>query len=1078
MEDQIGNTETEAAQPMESEFPAGSKELKLHEVIAKCSLDFDEWTSLISEIEKTYPDDIEKICLVYDSFLSKFPLCHGYWTKYAYHKARLCSVDKVVEIFERAVQSATYCVGVWVEYSIFSMSAFEDPSDIRRLFKRGLSFVGRDYLCHTLWDKYIEFELSQRQWSSLAHIYIEALRFPTKMLHHYFHSFKRLGALWEEEMGCHGSSTLDQSEPLSNEEVHKDQISCVVKELLEPSIGLASSKALHKYLTIGELLYREACQLDEKIVTFETNIRRSYFHVKSLDANQLENWHRYVDFVEKQGDFDWAVKLYERCLIPCANYPEFWMRYVDFMETKGGREISNYALDRATRIFINRVPVIHLFGARYKEHKGDAFGAQEALLHCHTDSDSNFVENVTVKANMERRLGNFMAASKVYEEALEMAAVKKKLHSLPLLYIRFSRLKYMITNSADAARDVLIDGIKHLPHCKLLLEELINFAMIHGGKHHINIVDTIISNAISPGSDVSPRLNMKDAEDVSNLYLEFVDLCGNIDEVRRAWNQHIRLFPYSIRNFYEQSTMPKDLKLTEEGRGEAKYDDMMPQQPAGHCSSDHQIQLTLQDKKLPLPQTSEDMSAQGSTDQVSVQKLTSPENQDIQFEHAIIDQLQSGEPYNEPQKLKLPALEASEQPTKAASEPEVSEQHRENTAEPNITSDLVCQVTEETGCIQASQEYSNGNDVKQENDLESEQDLKPPSLASLSLHPQGSMSPDSVPPMPLNCKAPQETSNVNESMRESNCNINEDGASDSARSYQNPVPTQPLPQSNVPANIGGNWSQMNNSGKARRDSKFGPRGHMQRKPHQQRQASPQQYPPAEMGSSMPMSQGHYPQIASTQSPQVQQVSQAQVHHQAATGPGNMTTPISWPLQNVQQSNYSSYQSQLSTQATAPQISHYPVQGEGQQATQNSQAYNQWWQYYYYQQQQFLLQQQQIQQQQQQQQPQQLSSQQYQQQQLQLQQHYFQLQQPQLQQHQFLFHQQQHCMQQVVQQPQQLPLEQRQHQQQNGTPQIQEWNGNYCQQQDQGAAPSHVSGACAPVVLSLSPHSQRSTPPDQ
>lgn len=44
--------------------------------------------------------------------------------------------------------------------------------------------------------------------------------------------------------------------------------------------------------------------------------------------------------------------------------------------------------------------------------------------------------------------------------------------------------------------------------------------MIHGGKHHINIVDTIISNAISPGSDVSPRLNMKDAEDVSNLYLE------------------------------------------------------------------------------------------------------------------------------------------------------------------------------------------------------------------------------------------------------------------------------------------------------------------------------------------------------------------------------------------------------------------------------------------------------------------------------------------------------------------------------------------------------------------------------
>jgi len=46
------------------------------------------------------------------------------------------------------------------------------------------------------------------------------------------------------------------------------------------------------------------------------------------------------------------VKLYERCLIVCANYPEYWMRYVDFMEAKGGREIANYSLDRATEIHL------------------------------------------------------------------------------------------------------------------------------------------------------------------------------------------------------------------------------------------------------------------------------------------------------------------------------------------------------------------------------------------------------------------------------------------------------------------------------------------------------------------------------------------------------------------------------------------------------------------------------------------------------------------------------------------------------------------------------------------------------
>lgn len=77
-------------------------------------------------------DDIEKISSVYDSFLSEFPLCHGYWRRYADHKTRLCSVDKAVEVFERAVQAATYSVPLWVDYCSFSMSVFEDPFDIRR----------------------------------------------------------------------------------------------------------------------------------------------------------------------------------------------------------------------------------------------------------------------------------------------------------------------------------------------------------------------------------------------------------------------------------------------------------------------------------------------------------------------------------------------------------------------------------------------------------------------------------------------------------------------------------------------------------------------------------------------------------------------------------------------------------------------------------------------------------------------------------------------------------------------------------------------------------------------------------
>lgn len=43
---------------------------------------------------------------------------------------------------------------------------------------------------------------------------------------------------------------------------------------------------------------------------------------------------------------------------------------------------------------------------------------------------------------------------------------------------------------------------------------------MHGGKRHLNVVDSIVATAISPQSSVSDVLNAKDAEDISSLYLE------------------------------------------------------------------------------------------------------------------------------------------------------------------------------------------------------------------------------------------------------------------------------------------------------------------------------------------------------------------------------------------------------------------------------------------------------------------------------------------------------------------------------------------------------------------------------
>lgn len=47
-----------------------------------------------------------------------------------------------------------------------------------------------------------------------------------------------------------------------------------------------------------------------------------------------------------------VVKLYERCVIACANYPEYWTRYVLSMEASGSMDLANNVLARATQVFV------------------------------------------------------------------------------------------------------------------------------------------------------------------------------------------------------------------------------------------------------------------------------------------------------------------------------------------------------------------------------------------------------------------------------------------------------------------------------------------------------------------------------------------------------------------------------------------------------------------------------------------------------------------------------------------------------------------------------------------------------
>ncbi|CAL1400714.1 unnamed protein product [Linum trigynum] len=974
---------------------------KLLEVIAEGSLTFEEWTSLISLIEKTYPDDIEKLCLVYDPFFSEYPLCHVYWRKYVNHTIKLCSPEKVVEVFERAVESAMYCVDIWVDYCTFGCMAFDDPSDARRLFKRAISFVGKDYLCHMLWDKYVEFEFSQQQWSFLAEIYIQTLRFPTKKLPEYYDSFKKLVGVFRDEMESQSKPNVEEpvESMLSTEgpiSYKQDEVSGIIRDLLDPSSTAAGIIALQKYVAIGEHSYQEACLLNAKIICFEAHINRSYFHVKPLEVSELENWHQYLDFADSHGDFDWALKLYQRCLIPCANYPELWVRYVEFLERKGGKELADFALHRATKTFLKRVSLMHLFNARFKEYRGDVSSARAAFLAC--DAESDFVENVIRKANMERRLGNFKNAAKTCKQALEVAAAKGKHDVLPLIYIHLSRLKYLTTGSEDAAVDTLTDSIKQIPCSKLLIEELIKFAMAHRGSRHINVIGSIVAYAVSSKPGSSQGLSTKDGEEIFRLYLEFVDLCGNIHDVRKAWVQHVTLFPHLLRIPPVQAENARRWKLVTTQMEE--MDNLLP-----HCSEDHnsdsKVQPSFPDHELSSLENLNIEPSLPNPNPVPEQASTREMNHDL-----VPDQVADR---NTALPINQNVLSDSTTQVEVCKTPlEVPEELKDNVPEPDSDVGLINQCSNKiTEDEEMPAELVKESVQKQECRDLSEEDSKPLQLEKLSLEPQPTGSPsllnhdsdpspksDSVIPTSHDCQSSQETNSVHRTMLVSaeGADIHDFSSAplsvSAAVSIQADVGWNPSPSSSagehnsatqaarphMMANRGKYWHQRSNTERHSRDSRAGYRGHPRRRldKHTKADSEPQ--------LSNSMSGGYSSQNLSLQNPPQGQQNNSQVPASNVVAVGN---------------------------------------GEPQAWSQNNPAsYDQLWQqYYYYHQQQLLWLQQQLQQQENQQQPQQLLylQQQYQHQVLQLQ--YLQQQQSLTQ------HQQQQLMQQ-----QQLQLQQHHHQQ--------------------------------------------------
>lgn len=69
---------------------------------------------------------------VYDGLLGEFPLCYGYWKKYADAEHKHTSQDWALNVYERAVAAIPYSPDLWGYYATYKQKIGAGPDEIRQ----------------------------------------------------------------------------------------------------------------------------------------------------------------------------------------------------------------------------------------------------------------------------------------------------------------------------------------------------------------------------------------------------------------------------------------------------------------------------------------------------------------------------------------------------------------------------------------------------------------------------------------------------------------------------------------------------------------------------------------------------------------------------------------------------------------------------------------------------------------------------------------------------------------------------------------------------------------------------------
>ncbi|KAL2077474.1 hypothetical protein ACEWY4_026978 [Coilia grayii] len=535
--------------------------------------DFTSWTDLLQYCEQEGHMTASRRSL--NAFLERYPLCYGYWKKFADMERRAGNNVKAEEVCVRGLKAIPLSVDLWIHYinlllGTLNMNLPESTQRIRSVFEEAVDAAGMEWHSDRLWDLYAEWEKEQGNLKAMTVVYDRVLKMPTQLYRGHFDKLKThitsnppldiLSAEEYQNLRAEYKQSQAQGEG-SNPTEEEEERPPGEENPADTDDGKDSEEAVQKMqellLANREKIFQDNEAEVRKRWTFEDAIKRPYFHVKPLDKAQLKGWHVYLDWEmeESRGAHDGTAEeeeeqgapkpdgegvsghkrvlvLFERCLIACALYEEFWIKYVHYLEQHGVEEARS-AFKKACEIHLPYKHTSHIQWATFEERQGNFTEAQRILEALEQTTPGLAVVRLR-RVGLERRLGHLDRAESLLTDAVEQSKENPQLHAF--YSIKLARLLLKLGKNTARARSVLQEAIELSPDNSKLHLNLLELEVSGDPRTNGAGVQQCISRALE--APLSPRTKIL----FSQRGLQFAEDFGTtIQSVLTMYEDHQKL---------------------------------------------------------------------------------------------------------------------------------------------------------------------------------------------------------------------------------------------------------------------------------------------------------------------------------------------------------------------------------------------------------------------------------------------------------------------------------------------------------------------------------------------------------